>query len=87
MTVVLLTSIVAAGRDRGNGQNSEGFDSGLHQHRCALTMRRWGSMGSTDGVCDSGLFFSGSVQDRESSIRQSHCAAWQGWRRGLWLTL
>lgn len=36
-----------------------------------MTTRRSGSMGSTDGVCDGGLFISGSVQNREPSIRLS----------------
>lgn len=64
MSVVLLSNIIAAGRNLDT--KTEAFDLGLHQPRPAMTTRRSGSMGSTDGVCDGDLFSSGSVQDREA---------------------
>lgn len=64
MSVVLLTDIIT--EFRHGMQKTKAFDLGLHQRRHSMTRRRSGRMGSTDGVCDGGLFFSGLVQERES---------------------
>lgn len=57
---------VSEGRFRLNVQKTKAFDLGLHQRRCRMTTRRSGSVGSTDGACNGGLFFSGSGQERQS---------------------